>query len=141
MSDLLSAIGNSDRVSPVRHIALVVATLIAYVWWQELRVGNSVLWIIGVAAVLNLQAYLMARRPEWRGLARFLSFAYGVLGWTVLVYFTGGVPVRLIRKRAGREKAARATWLSAFLMYCASSRTTVSQGCSARISASIRRIA
>jgi signal transduction histidine kinase len=91
MGRFLATADGRDHVSGIRHVALCLAALTAYLLRHELHVGNSVLWIIGVAGALNVQAFLLAGRPKLRNAARSLSFACGISGWTLLVYLTGGV--------------------------------------------------
>jgi hypothetical protein len=55
--------------------------------------------------------------------------------------FSTGVPVKVSLKAASSRHAARVTWLSGFLMACASSSTIMSQRSAASSSASIRKIA
>jgi len=80
-----------DRVSLIRHVALCAAALTAYFARQELRVGNSVLWIVALAAVLNLQVALFSGRPRLGTIARRLSPLLGLGGWLGLMHLTGGV--------------------------------------------------
>jgi len=80
-----------DRVSLIRHVALCAAALTAYWARQELRVGNSVLWIVALAAVLNLQISLFSGRPRLGTIARRLSPVLGLGGWLGLMHLTGGV--------------------------------------------------
>jgi signal transduction histidine kinase len=84
--------GSFDRATIARHLALCLAALAAYLMQFELRVGLEVLWIIGAAALLNLLTFLLSDAPRLGTLSRLLSPAFGVGGWTALVYLTGGVP-------------------------------------------------
>lgn len=83
-------IASADRVPMIRHLALCVAALAAYLARIELQVGNSVLWIVGCAAVLNLQPVLLAGKPRLASLAARLSPLFGVAGWLALATMTGG---------------------------------------------------
>src|SRR6266850_2709044 len=83
--------GPFGRVPFIRHLALCAAALVAYFAREELRVGNSVLWVFGFAALLNFQTALLSRRTGIVSIARFLSALFGVGGWTALMLLTGGV--------------------------------------------------
>jgi len=94
--DLMSSAPFSDagpfgRVPFIRHLALCAAALVAYFARGDLRVGNSVLWVFGFAALLNFQTAILSRRTGSTSVARFLSALFGVGGWTALMYLTGGV--------------------------------------------------
>ena len=80
-----------DRAAIVRHSALCLAALLAYVWRFDLRVDGTVLWIIAAAAVLNFLSFLGSGWPRIGALSRVLSPALGVGGWAALLHLTGGV--------------------------------------------------
>src|SRR5438128_579414 len=79
-----------ERVPVLRHLALCVAAVAAYLARVELQVGNSVLWIVGCAAVLNLQPVLLDRIPRISVVARRSSPIFGIAGWLALAMLTGG---------------------------------------------------
>lgn len=80
-----------DRSLLIRHLGLCAAALVAYAARETLRVGNSVLWIFGFAALLNLTMALISNRPRVGSVARILSPVFGLGGWTALMLLTGGV--------------------------------------------------
>jgi signal transduction histidine kinase len=88
---LSSEPGQFGRVPLIRHLALCVAALVAYAAREELRVGNSVLWVLGFAAILNFQFTILPRRLAITSAARSLSVLFGMGGWTALTSLTGGV--------------------------------------------------
>lgn len=88
---LVPAQGGFDRASMIRHGALCLAALAAFVLRFEIHAGMEVLWIIGIAATLNLLSFQLARYPRARPAARLLSPAFGIGGWAALVHFTGGL--------------------------------------------------
>lgn len=77
------------RAPLIRHSALCAATLAAYLARDALRVGNSVLWVLGFAVVMNLVAALVAGSRARR--TRTLSAAGNLAGWLALMFLTGGV--------------------------------------------------
>lgn len=79
-----------DRVAILRHLALCAAAMAAYVWRAELHVGNSVLWIVGCAAALNLQPVLLSRTHHLGPALARLSPLFGLAGWLALMHLTGG---------------------------------------------------
>src|SRR2546426_10102276 len=80
-----------DRASFIRHLALCASTLLAYLFRAELHVGNSVLWIFAVAALLNFQTALFWQRPLVGPVLRSVSPIFGMGGWIALMLLTGGV--------------------------------------------------
>jgi signal transduction histidine kinase len=90
-SALSSNAGPFGRVPFIRHLALCAAALVAYFAREELRVGNSVLWVFGFAALLNFQTSILSRRTGSTSIARFFSALFGLGGWTALMFLTGGV--------------------------------------------------
>ncbi len=75
----------------MRHAALCAGALLACLLNEELRVRDTLLWIIVGAAVLNLLASIGSRRRRPGRVARHLSTALGIAGWSVLAMLTGGV--------------------------------------------------
>lgn len=71
-----------DHASIIRHLAICIAVLVAWFAREQLRVGNSVLWIFALAALLNLRPGRVARN---------LSPLLGLGAWTALMFLTGGV--------------------------------------------------
>ncbi len=86
-----SAGGWFDRAAILRHFSLCLAAILAYFPRHELQAGPQVLWIIAVAALLNLLTFVFAERPRIGALSRLLSPVFGVAGWTVLIHLTGGM--------------------------------------------------
>jgi len=80
-----------DNASLIRHFAICVAALTAYLLRAELHVGNGVLWILGIAVVVNVGANAVSARPRWTTFARIISSLCGIFSWSVLVRMTGGV--------------------------------------------------
>jgi len=74
----------------IRHVALCAATVLALAAREHLGVGHSVLWMLGLAATLNLATALCLRRPVLGRLAQPLSPAFGLAGWAALMLLTGG---------------------------------------------------
>lgn len=88
---ILASDGSSPaRVAVLRHLALGVAALTAYAGREQLHVGNSVLWILACAAVLNLQPVLLSRTPRLGPFFRRLSPLFALAGWLGLMLLTGG---------------------------------------------------
>ncbi len=80
-----------DRASLIRHLALCAAVLVAWAWREQLRVGNSVLWIFALAALINLQVTLFSDWVRLGVVARRLSPVMGLGGWVTLMFLSGGV--------------------------------------------------
>lgn len=83
--------GDRGDVSPIiRHAALLLAALTAYLLRSHLGAGNEVLWVLGFVALFNTLSFFLSTR----GLATFgaplLSVATGLAGWTALIHLTGG---------------------------------------------------
>ena len=74
----------------VRHLALCVATLVAYLARHQLGAGNSVLWILGFSALLNLVTAFLGRSPRVGRVALLVSTPLVVAGWIALMLLTGG---------------------------------------------------
>ena len=91
LKTFFGGVGGFDRAAIVRHLSLCVAVLVTYLMRLELRVGADVLWVIAAAALLNALSLLLSSRPFVGAAFRVLSPAFGVAGWTALVYVTGGV--------------------------------------------------
>ena len=79
------------RASLIRHAAICVAALTAYLFHQQLRVSNAILWIFALSVLLNLATTHLSERPRFQTLARNASPLFGIGGWTGLVFLTGGV--------------------------------------------------
>lgn len=80
-----------DRVLLIRHLALCVGAATAYLLRSELQVGYTVLWIVGVSAVLNFSAYLFGTRPALARAWEVASPVIGIGGWAALISVTNGV--------------------------------------------------
>ena len=80
-----------DRASLIRHLAICVAAVTAYLLRQELHVGKGVLWILGIAVLLNVGTNLLSDRPKWTTFAQTFSTLSGIFSWSALVRMTGGV--------------------------------------------------
>jgi signal transduction histidine kinase len=80
-----------DRVLLVRHFALSLGAVAAYVFRSELRVGYTALWIVGISASLNFLAWVFRTRPSLARLCMIASPVIGVVGWAALVAVTSGV--------------------------------------------------
>jgi signal transduction histidine kinase len=80
-----------DRALLIRHFAIAAAALAAFFLRFQLRAGNGVLWVLGVAAVLNLSSFHFTDRPLAGRFARIVSPFISVICWTVLIHLTGGV--------------------------------------------------
>ena len=80
-----------ERASFIRHVALCASALLAYTLRADLRVGNSILWIFAIAALMNFQTALLWNRPLVGSFVRCLSPAFGLGGWIALMLLTGGV--------------------------------------------------
>ena len=91
MAALFSKRTPFDRALIIRHLSLCASTLLAYALREELRVGNSVLWILAVVALVNFQAALFWDRPVIGVIVRLLSPTFGLAGWIALMLLTGGV--------------------------------------------------
>ena len=78
------------RVPLMRHLALCAAASVAFLARQHLGVGNSVLWILGLAVLLNVGTALLLQRPSMSRVALVLSPFFGLGGWMALMLLTGG---------------------------------------------------
>jgi signal transduction histidine kinase len=74
-----------------RHAALCAAAALACVAREQLGAGDSVLGVLGFAAILNLVTALLSRRPRMGPLALFYSPVLGLAGWVALMLLTGGL--------------------------------------------------
>ena len=73
----------------LRHLAICIATICAWAMRRELYVTGGLLWVLGLAAIVNAAA---ARLPDIpKGVGRFLSPSVGLMTWAALVFLTGGV--------------------------------------------------
>lgn len=81
----------SNDAALIRHATIMVATLLAYLMRVELRVGNAVLWILGLAAALNFVAFALRAHPVMSRVLNQLSPFFGVAAWAALVHLTRGV--------------------------------------------------
>ena len=88
---LAMMIPGAGGIGVFRHLVLLAATAVAYLWRHTLHTGDVVLWIIGGAALVNLLAMLV--RPGTRAGALLGAslpvFAQGV--WAALCGSTGGI--------------------------------------------------
>jgi signal transduction histidine kinase len=80
-----------DPACLVRHAAILLATLAAYLFRESLRAGEDLLWVLGVAALLNFVVFCMSTHRALSAPARILSPLVGLSSWTALVHVTGGV--------------------------------------------------
>lgn len=85
----MSGLESVRDASVVRHLAILVAALTAYLFRFELEAGNEVLWVLGVAALLNLATFFL--RGRMGSLLTRLSPWLGIISWTLLTHFTGGI--------------------------------------------------
>ena len=90
VSRVASPATSLDRIPVIRHLALCAAALAAFALRDGLRVGNSVLWVLGLAALFNLIPVFVARRPRAGRVMLRLSAATGLAGWIALMALTGG---------------------------------------------------
>ena len=88
---LLRPSARFDHALLIRHFAIAAAALAAFILRFELRAGNGVLWVLGVAALLNLCSFYFTDRPVAGRFARIFSPFISVICWTALIYLTGGV--------------------------------------------------
>ena len=79
-----------ERASFVRHLAIALAAVVAYVLREHVQTRNETLWIIGSIAIVNMLLTLVPDRPRWTRVSLFLSPIAGLAGWSALVYATGG---------------------------------------------------
>jgi signal transduction histidine kinase len=80
-----------DRASLIRHLAICVAGVTAYLLREELHTGNDILWILGIAVLLNAGTNVLSSRPRWTSFARPFSTLCSLFSWAALVRVTGGV--------------------------------------------------
>lgn len=79
------------RVPLIRHAALCAGALIACVLREDLKLRDTLLWIIVGAAILNLLVSIGWKRRRTGRVARRLSTLLGIAGWSLLAMLTGGV--------------------------------------------------
>jgi two-component system, NtrC family, sensor histidine kinase HydH len=77
--------------SLIRHLAICTAVVVVWIERGRIRGGNSVLWIIALAALFNLLAALVSERVRIGIVVVRLSPLLGLGGWTALMLLTGGV--------------------------------------------------
>lgn len=80
-----------ERAGTVRHGALLLATIAAYCLRQNIALSRQVLWVFGLAALLNLGGACLANFTRAERLARWSSAVIGIGGWSTLIGLTGGV--------------------------------------------------
>jgi signal transduction histidine kinase len=72
-------------------VSLCVGALVACLLREQLRVRDTLLWIILAAAILNLLASIGSKRARSGPVARGLSTILGLASWSVLAALTGGI--------------------------------------------------
>jgi signal transduction histidine kinase len=80
-----------DRVLLIRHFAICVGAVTAYVLRQELALGYTALWIVGISSWLNFGAYFFRTRPSLTRLCLIASPIIGIGSWGALSAATNGV--------------------------------------------------
>ena len=80
-----------DRVLLIRHFAICVGAVTAYVLRQELALGYTALWIVGISSWLNFGAYFFRTRDSLTRLCLIASPIIGVGSWGALSAATNGV--------------------------------------------------
>lgn len=80
-----------DRVLMLRHLAIFIAAVVAYLQRSKLGLGPGVAGIVVASASLNLACSFLHRRPQLRLGSEVASCVIGVGCWTMLAGFTGGV--------------------------------------------------
>jgi two-component system, NtrC family, sensor histidine kinase HydH len=80
----------------LRHLSISLAAIAAYAMRRELHVGTSVLWVLGVAAVVNVAIARLSDIPSRAAVARRASPILGIGGWAALSFLTGGVDSPLV---------------------------------------------
>ena len=79
-----------DRALLIRHFAICLAAVLAYLLRSELRIGYTAIWIVGISASLNFLTFAFRTHPgvsRWCGLA---SPVIGVGSWGALMAVTNG---------------------------------------------------
>ncbi len=81
-----------DRGTFARHLAVLAASLAAFLLREPLAVGRWVPWIFGAAGALNFLAFLTLTSGDGalRRAGRVASPLVGVVGWAGLIAATGG---------------------------------------------------
>jgi signal transduction histidine kinase len=79
-----------DRVLLIRHLAICVGAVLAYVLRSELRIGYTALWIVGVGAWLNVGAYAFRTRESLARICLIASPIIGIGSWAALCAVTAG---------------------------------------------------
>jgi signal transduction histidine kinase len=72
-------------------VSLCIGAVIACLLREQLRVRDTLLWIILAAAILNLLASIGSKRARSGSVARGLSTFLGLASWSVLAALTGGI--------------------------------------------------
>lgn len=80
-----------DRVLLIRHLAICIGAVTAYVLRQELSIGYTALWIVGISSWLNFGAYFFRTRESLTRLCLIASPIIGVGSWAALSSVTNGV--------------------------------------------------
>jgi signal transduction histidine kinase len=74
----------------VRHLLIATAALTAWFLRAPLHVDNDVLWVLGVAAILNFLSFFRIGLPRSAPIARSLPSLIMAAMWGALVHLTGG---------------------------------------------------
>jgi signal transduction histidine kinase len=76
-------------------LAISTAAVAACAMRHELRVDSTVLWVLGLAALVNMGAPLLSDSP-WAPVARTVSPVLGMTSWALLSFLTGGTTSPLV---------------------------------------------
>jgi signal transduction histidine kinase len=80
-----------DLVLFLRHLAITVGAIVAYLLQSELDLGWAAFAIVTSSAALNFGCSFLHRRPGFEAPSEIASSVIGVGCWTALVFVTGGV--------------------------------------------------
>jgi signal transduction histidine kinase len=80
-----------DLVLFLRHLAITVGAIVAYLLQRELDLGWAAFAIVTSSAALNFGCSFLHRRSGLEQPAEIASSVIGVGCWTALVFVTGGV--------------------------------------------------
>jgi signal transduction histidine kinase len=80
-----------DRVLVIRHVALAVGSITAWFLRQELEIGYTALWILGISSWLNFGAYFFRTRESLTQICLVASPIIGIGSWGALCAVTNGV--------------------------------------------------